>query len=127
MKYPEKKKCIHCGDMAVLIIQKKMKWEKKPAKYYYHYSRDYSQGCHQRLSLNDKESLTTWTKEDDINNLTNLLRNERTKVEIITTRLKKIYESKSKRKNLKAEILHLIGYPDPIYYLNKSKMKRVIK
>jgi len=67
---PTKMKCKFCGDSADLI---KYVFGDKEYSYYYHYSKDYKLGCCQRISLDNKariKTLTTWTKDDEIRDLT---------------------------------------------------------
>ena len=71
MKYPQKKKCTFCNDMAILMELKDL------PKYYYHYSLNYDLGCHQRIGIINKErmkSLTKWTKNDEIKHLGELVK-----------------------------------------------------
>jgi hypothetical protein len=61
-KYPSEMKCKVCGGKAVLMDFA------KDFLYYYHYSTDYSQGCHQRIGVTDKTNmatLTNWSIEDE--------------------------------------------------------------
>ena len=53
--YPKDKICKICGDKAILIIQPKGSVSEKDRCYYYHYSRDYDLGCHQRMDVNHKD------------------------------------------------------------------------
>jgi len=84
MKYPEKKKCKFCGDMANLMDLKKMGYDYPGVNryYYYHYSTNYDLGCHQRIGVETDrmKTLTIWTKDDEIANLKRLLKQERENV-----------------------------------------------
>ena len=55
MKYPKSKVCKVCGDKAILIIQPKGVVSERKRRYYYHYSRDYNLGCHQRMDVHHKD------------------------------------------------------------------------
>jgi len=47
MKILDELICGYCGDKMVLMFDEHSPWD----SYYYHYSRDYSKGCHQRISV----------------------------------------------------------------------------